>query len=432
MIPNKNTFIKPTTRSFRKRLISIFFIAITLASSAVQPANAQGADTGSDDPQRDMNNFNIWYKKNGSCGVTSGSGGGDGNCVLVGEDPDPMVKRAKQIGNFLIAKGLTVPQAAGVMGNIQAESGFRPDAVEGGNGIGFGIVQWSFGRRTALEAAAREQGVDPSDMCFQLEYLYQELTVRTADRPEYRRYNTEWEALKNMTTAREALVMFHHEFEISHLMNSPDPNAAVNNARGAFADRWLEVMQKEVPGAGAGSSPGAACASTATGNLAKALLEYAWPTDRTKTLPRSQWVDPTPAWQGVINTYPGKGRYIGGTTYPGRDCGGFVTNLIIDSGFDPNYNYRSLVADGAGNTIAQKRWLDANWKSLGRAGSFDVATLKQGDVAMSSSHTFVYVGDVPGFESKIASASWMQPDKAPMADTSQSPSDSDFTWYRKS
>ena len=431
--------MKQNLTNLRKRIVSLFFLSVMVASTITLPAYAQTADNSTPEPTEPtdysfyMGNDILWYDKNASCGVTSGApGSSTGPCVLVGEDPDPVVKVAKQIGNFLVAKGLSVAQTAGVLGNIQAESGFRPGAIEGGTGIGFGIVQWSYGRRTALEDAAREKGVSPADLCFQLEYLYQELTVRTADRPEYRQYGTEWKALQAMTSHRDALVMFHHEFEVSHLMDTNNPTEAVNTARGAFADRWFEVMKKEVPGAGAGSAPGPACSTVPTGNLSKALLAYAWPTDRTKTLPRAQWVDPTDGWQNVINTYPAKGRYIGGTTYPGRDCGGFVTNLIIDSGFDPNYNFRSIIAEGAGNTIAQQTWLKANWKVLGNGGSFDVATLQPGDVAINDNHTFVYVGEVPGFESKMASASWMSPDKAPMADTSQNVGDPQFTWYRKS
>ena len=66
--------------------------------------------------------------------------------------------------------------SAAVMGNIQLESGFNPAVVEGGTGIGFGICQWSFGRRDALEAYAASKGTDPSDLQTQIEFLLAELT----------------------------------------------------------------------------------------------------------------------------------------------------------------------------------------------------------------------------------------------------------------
>ena len=46
---------------------------------------------------------------------------------------------AVTVMNFLMGKGLSVAQAAGIAGNLQQESGFAPDAD---NGTHFGIAQW--------------------------------------------------------------------------------------------------------------------------------------------------------------------------------------------------------------------------------------------------------------------------------------------------
>lgn len=62
------------------------------------------------------------------------------------------------------------------MGNIYAESGFNAGAIEGGSGIGFGLCQWSYGRRTQLEAYAASKGLEPSDVDTQIEFLLGELT----------------------------------------------------------------------------------------------------------------------------------------------------------------------------------------------------------------------------------------------------------------
>lgn len=59
------------------------------------------------------------------------------------------------------------------MGNVTGESGWDPDAIEHGNSIGFGLCQWSFGRRTALEA----YGTDLEHQC---EFLWSELTGQNA------------------------------------------------------------------------------------------------------------------------------------------------------------------------------------------------------------------------------------------------------------
>jgi hypothetical protein len=422
----------------RKRIKSILLLALFLSTVFVQPVQAQ---TTLEKQEHDVDydfyasNGIIWYDPNATCGVTPDAN--TGTVVIVGGD------NPEKVWNFLRAKGLTSEQAAGVMGNIQAESGFNPGIVEGGSGIGFGIAQWSFGRRTALEAAAREKSVDVADLGFQLEYLYQELNVRTADRPEYRQYGTEWKAVSAQTTIDDALVAFHHEFEISHLMDTPDPRAAVIAARGGFAHNWFDKFSGNAPGEGGGSNPGEPCAQAPTGNLNKALLEYAWPTYRGNDItPTAAPQYPNGGWKRVIDTYPGKGRYIGGTEHPGIDCGGFTTNLVIDSGFDVTFNYGGVIKDGAGNTIAQKTWAESNWQNLSTTtfaqGGTDPAKLLPGDVAINgstpqnSTHTFIFVGEEAkqaGFGSTVASASWDT--RAPMADTAQNPADPSFTWYRK-
>ena len=64
---------------------------------------------------------------------------------------------------------------AAVMGNIQHESGFDASVIEKGSGAGFGLVQWTDDRRTALENYAAQQGKDVASLDFQIEYLLKEL-----------------------------------------------------------------------------------------------------------------------------------------------------------------------------------------------------------------------------------------------------------------
>lgn len=76
----------------------------------------------------------------------------------------------------LINAGYSKIAAAAVLGNIQWESGFDPTTIEAGNGIGLGLCQWSFGRRTQLEAYIASKGTDTSDVNTQIEFLLGELT----------------------------------------------------------------------------------------------------------------------------------------------------------------------------------------------------------------------------------------------------------------
>lgn len=82
----------------------------------------------------------------------------------------------EKIWFFLLSQGYTKEAAAAAMGNIQHESmGFKVDVIELGSGIGYGLCQWSFGRRTQLDIYAKSLGKDKSDLSAQLQFLVNEL-----------------------------------------------------------------------------------------------------------------------------------------------------------------------------------------------------------------------------------------------------------------
>lgn len=74
--------------------------------------------------------------------------------------------------------GYSEIQAAAVMGNVEVESAGTWDTgiEEYTNSIGFGLIQWSFGRRTNLEKYAESKGKPASDEDIQIEYLLGEMT----------------------------------------------------------------------------------------------------------------------------------------------------------------------------------------------------------------------------------------------------------------
>jgi hypothetical protein len=122
-----------------------------------------------------------------------------------------------------------------------------------------------------------------------------------------------------------------------------------------------------------------------------------------------------PDYANAVSQSISEGRYVGGSIngVPGIDCGGFVTILVQNSGLEPNYN------DTKGTTDVQEAWVKShNWTLLNSSASVPVDTsiLQAGDVAFSNGHTFIYVGEIPGFDSNIASASYGQSSaRAPMA-----------------
>lgn len=83
-----------------------------------------------------------------------------------------------QIWNFFITKGYSPIVTAGLIGYIGGESNFDPTIEEIGSGIGYGLCQWSFSRRTELIAWCNANGYDYTSVQGQLEYMYYEIEVK--------------------------------------------------------------------------------------------------------------------------------------------------------------------------------------------------------------------------------------------------------------
>lgn len=117
--------------------------------------------------------------------------------------------------------GLTRAQAAGIMGNIQAESGFKATNAEDSygyrgsenpeyinrynvkDGVGWGICQWTYHtRKQGLLDYANSKGTDVGDLETQLEFLYKELSSGKV-----------LENIKKTTTVQEATEVFMKQFE---------------------------------------------------------------------------------------------------------------------------------------------------------------------------------------------------------------------------
>lgn len=86
-----------------------------------------------------------------------------------------------KIWNYMTNKGFSRAATSGAMGNMEQESGYDPNADEGGEGGatgygGFGIMQWTGGRRETLFDIASIWGQAYNDLLFQLDYMWWEIT----------------------------------------------------------------------------------------------------------------------------------------------------------------------------------------------------------------------------------------------------------------
>lgn len=75
---------------------------------------------------------------------------------------------------YFQSTGKTKEQAAGIVGNLDHESGFNTSA-SGDNGTAFGIAQWRGERLDALKAYAASQGKPITDLQTQLQFVDKEL-----------------------------------------------------------------------------------------------------------------------------------------------------------------------------------------------------------------------------------------------------------------
>jgi predicted esterase len=148
------------------------------------------------------------------------------------------------------------------------------------------------------------------------------------------------------------------------------------------------------------------CTNTVGGEFVNLVKAYAWPEYH-----NAPFTERMPAYKEAVERSIAEGRYVGG--YQGVDCGGFVTTLVQNSGLEPEYNKS---APGPGTVVTQRAWVEAHgWTLLNRDLStpVDASILQAGDIAYTSGHTYIYVGEIEGFGSTIASASLGE--RAPMA-----------------
>lgn len=184
---------------------------------------------------------------------------------------------AEQIWNFLLGKEvqgtkLTPQLVAGIMGNMQAESGFFPNRVQGqppekGSDNadisgGYGIVQWTPGRKIIPEfdrlkpAFANE---DPplsqhSDLRFQLTLLLDQLNgiggLQESDAGQ--------DLVRHKTNVREAAKSFMTKYERPKNQSAEHQEDRADLADGVFntgtSGQWDCHGQGSVSGEGGGGS----------------------------------------------------------------------------------------------------------------------------------------------------------------------------------
>ncbi len=125
-------------------------------------------------------NDTVWYNANGDVGGgASTTPPTTCSTTLVGST------NAEQVWNFFIGKGLSATQTAGIMGNMQHESGIEPQRLQGtspstitpaetfSGSLGWGIVQWTPGSKM-IDTFSPKSGANT--LSAQLDFLWGQLS----------------------------------------------------------------------------------------------------------------------------------------------------------------------------------------------------------------------------------------------------------------
>ena len=107
--------------------------------------------------------------------------------------------------DFFLGRGFTQQAAAGIVGNLLAESGLNPKSKQYGGGPGRGIAQWTVDQRwqTFLKFA-KNRKLDPQSLDAQLRFIVHEMPSQMGNNAK---------SIKTMTDANAAAKLFMNKYE---------------------------------------------------------------------------------------------------------------------------------------------------------------------------------------------------------------------------
>ncbi len=255
------------------RLLPIFLALLTLFSGV--PVRAYDEEFYSSN--------DILYYDDRATACVSGAGSTTSGAGTSSADQN---KNAESILRYLTGKGLTLAQATGFVGNMKQESALNPAIIQGGaiakpgykpvNGVGFGLVQWTFSSRQnpLLALVTAERPI--TDINLQLDNVWREVTGP---------YKSTLQALTSRPsiTPTDAAIVVHGRtsndprLEIAPALGyeaSADSADTIVNVRGGNAEFYYKMFKGKIPdgtGVSGGTTTGqqvsvagAGCGTTTT------------------------------------------------------------------------------------------------------------------------------------------------------------------------
>ena len=306
---------------------------------------------------------------------------------------------AKKIWDKLISAGFTPAGAAGLMGNLQAESGLNPQnlqnsfekklglsdasytaAVDCGaygsfvtDGAGYGLAQWTYSSRKAdLHKFAKDAGKSIGDLDMQVDFLLQELKAS---------FPAVWDKLRTTDSVREASDCVLLQFERPADQSAANCARRAGSAQGAY-DRFVGEEGVEIVMIAAAFC---AKAEDIADNYKTSYMlgPWGWPANDkmiARATTQGRYAEDNKAWLKYAAAIKDEGFLF--------DCIGLIKAILWGWSGDPSRPYGGAgyelhgFADWGADTVIKKC----------RDVSMDFSTIVPGEVVWMSGHIGVYVG----------------------------------------
>jgi hypothetical protein len=174
-----------------------------------------------------------------------------------------MASVGEQVFNYFRSQGLSAAQAAGIVGNLQQESGLDPSAPGGY------LAQWLGARLTGLERFASSRRTPVTSPQVQAEYIWQELN--TTESPALA-------ALRRTTTPAAAAAAFSSLYERPGIPMLANRERYAQDAYNAYAGNSVNASTSTQSAAtpSTSSSSGGGLGEWLAGLTEKAVLNVAF------------------------------------------------------------------------------------------------------------------------------------------------------------
>lgn len=316
--------------------------------------------------------------------VAQDTGDSGGTCGCPGGDLSG-TNNEQKVFNYLVQNGYSKEQAAGILGNMVAESHVEPTLKQGDSpgtvtkpadvinfGGGWGLVQWT--PASKMITPSRNAGASDDEiasLAYQLDFLKKQLLGQgpVAEKAA-------GDSVRAATTVEQAARAFAGGFE--RFAGYENPNAPTYAEREANAQHMLKLWGGGAPTTDP-KNPAADPCGAGSGNIAQVAKNLAWPQG-----PKAHWsVEASAAKPEYVAAMAKYNDGPNGET-PYSDCGRFVATVLHMSGADPKFP--NVYTPTQRQYMLDHPEIYDHWESTPPGG------MKPGDILNGPGHTYLYVG----------------------------------------